>query len=733
MSFINWGNETPEQREFRRRMEEREFLQIAFVKKLFEARGATSSASSAAGAGGGGNSGPTPGLKVGNAYTAIYAPDQGTGGNYSIWIVNPENETQEYLIDTGWPTGDNYDIIPTQNGGSMYILKQGFGAAASYNYKLLYYQIDGTLIFEETFTNVLQDFWGSLGPKGGYVMLDNNLILFFEDQVTMMSLGFDTDIYEFNITNYTLDGSILINYGSGGQMGLRHYNINGNSSLIGDFPDFSLIAFSAYESTDYYGSDAEVTGDTIIMISNDRTIFRLINNDGSARVNLRQQIIDDYSFDVADSDYLGNVYTFGSASINPTDIANIRFSITFYSGSISNMFLINGDTGCYYGIEAEAQLEVSQDYYNTLSNSFAFYLPATLTDSSPVEVRGGFQKPQNGAGYNLYFVNSIGDTGYHNFPTRLNGSGSYILIEDETGEYVLWPYINLIAKIPNPLYQYKLHRLNGDNTGTENTFNDLTADEFTSDLVIQAAISKNGYKKVTISFNKSEDSLLWHVVNPNFSLQLVNVLESVPADRNPYGYSYMPPLASGGPFVIPYGYGQGSEAGLCIFDINNATDPEGVTVATTTGMIMPTDTTQISTVYLTGTKSNASNNGCFVFMQEGQTEGNSYNFCFVDNDGNVYEDSFYKQLNQSFQLFPGVLYVGKGEYLTEVRSTVDYSLIKEITERIDSNVTSLIFGYSIDDTMLRILTKEGNISTFNLPPFNYSYRRMVNDIDWYND
>ena len=55
MSFINWGNETPEQREFRRRMEDREFFQSVLAKKIFEARGATSSASAAsAGAAGSG-------------------------------------------------------------------------------------------------------------------------------------------------------------------------------------------------------------------------------------------------------------------------------------------------------------------------------------------------------------------------------------------------------------------------------------------------------------------------------------------------------------------------------------------------------------------------------------------------------------------------------------------------------------------------------------------------------
>lgn len=69
MSFINWGNETPEQRELRKKLEHREFLERAMARKMFEARGANSAATSAsaaasAGAAGGGGSGSSGGLSL---------------------------------------------------------------------------------------------------------------------------------------------------------------------------------------------------------------------------------------------------------------------------------------------------------------------------------------------------------------------------------------------------------------------------------------------------------------------------------------------------------------------------------------------------------------------------------------------------------------------------------------------------------------------------------------------
>lgn len=56
MSFINWDHETPEQRAFRRKLEEQALFQQAMAKKLFEQK-AAANAASAASAGAAGSSG----------------------------------------------------------------------------------------------------------------------------------------------------------------------------------------------------------------------------------------------------------------------------------------------------------------------------------------------------------------------------------------------------------------------------------------------------------------------------------------------------------------------------------------------------------------------------------------------------------------------------------------------------------------------------------------------------
>ena len=47
MSFINWGNDTPEQKEARRKYEEEQFHNM-ILKRMFEARGASSTGTAAA-------------------------------------------------------------------------------------------------------------------------------------------------------------------------------------------------------------------------------------------------------------------------------------------------------------------------------------------------------------------------------------------------------------------------------------------------------------------------------------------------------------------------------------------------------------------------------------------------------------------------------------------------------------------------------------------------------------
>jgi len=74
MSFINWGHETPEQKELRRKLEERFMHEHIALKRLMEARGTSSSAASAASAGSGGSFGATAFYSYGSPFEEPTSP-----------------------------------------------------------------------------------------------------------------------------------------------------------------------------------------------------------------------------------------------------------------------------------------------------------------------------------------------------------------------------------------------------------------------------------------------------------------------------------------------------------------------------------------------------------------------------------------------------------------------------------------------------------------------------------
>ena len=131
MSFINWGDETPEQKEIRKKLEEHDSHQL-MLRKVFEARSGVSSAS-ASGAGSGGpatpsftitptsftgvspwdtitpvEQGDTYGFEVAESENLIMAYE-GTGVSQeledSIMAIHPSSGSTGYVYNVVWAEG----------------------------------------------------------------------------------------------------------------------------------------------------------------------------------------------------------------------------------------------------------------------------------------------------------------------------------------------------------------------------------------------------------------------------------------------------------------------------------------------------------------------------------------------------------------------------------------------------------------------------------------------------
>ena len=98
MSFINWGHETPEQKELRKRLEDKALLEQAMLRKLFEQK-ATASQSSAAGIGSG--SQPEPSFTITpTSFTGVSPWDTITpveqGDTYGFEVAESERLIMAY-------------------------------------------------------------------------------------------------------------------------------------------------------------------------------------------------------------------------------------------------------------------------------------------------------------------------------------------------------------------------------------------------------------------------------------------------------------------------------------------------------------------------------------------------------------------------------------------------------------------------------------------------------------
>ena len=169
MSFINWGNETPEQREFRKRLEHQEFLERVMARKMFEARGANSAATSAsaaaaAGAAGGGGSGSSGGLSLTLEFNSVegaqeYVPNLTSVASWNNFFDLPTYGNPFTRVEVDEATISLY-------GGSDIIMKAA-----------LFINVNESLISVD----------------------DQGCVIELEDQV----FGFQTrgDIYQFNLVS----------------------------------------------------------------------------------------------------------------------------------------------------------------------------------------------------------------------------------------------------------------------------------------------------------------------------------------------------------------------------------------------------------------------------------------------------------------------------------------------------------------------------------------------------
>jgi hypothetical protein len=211
MSFINWGDETPEQKAHRRKMEEQALIEHAMMRKIFEARSGTASAAAASA----GSGSPFP-SKLGISTSYIY---DDINGDLRIGFVDYAINGFSKVFNTGLNLVDQWIYDINNYNGTYIVDSKGYAIVFSNNvneHKIFFFTAGGAHIDTIEVTTSDLSIWGI---NGDWVLLqdyDARKVWWFDGET--LRYDFDTfantSIFTYDY-QYNLDGFFIYSLKNG--------------------------------------------------------------------------------------------------------------------------------------------------------------------------------------------------------------------------------------------------------------------------------------------------------------------------------------------------------------------------------------------------------------------------------------------------------------------------------------------------------------------------------------
>jgi hypothetical protein len=325
MSFINWGHETPEQKEIRRRMEER---------MMFEQMSYSAAMAAAASAG----SGKLPLTKQGQTSSYVYESET---GQYYIGVMDFEKGSFSAIFNTDLNTGDDWYYDDNNYDGTYIVQDRGYLMTFSNNNTsdkvFFFFSAGGAIIQKLELITVDTEVFSS---NGNFIVVcdwDAYTIWWF-DGLEVRTETLPENTVEWDYENANLSGFFITSYTAEGATSFYNVFFNSGSGLNQILQKDVTNPNNSYTLSIYENSN----------------IFRLWN----------------YNFNFASSEYT-HIYYYDNTGVELADLDvstgnyNNKFADVFGAGKHVDTFF--NDTEyliCYYDEVVGDLLTTTHDRVN---------------------------------------------------------------------------------------------------------------------------------------------------------------------------------------------------------------------------------------------------------------------------------------------------------------------------------------------------------------------------------
>lgn len=352
MSFINWGHETPEQKEIRRRMEE----QMMFEQAAFNAANAAAAAASA-------GSGKLPLTKQGQTSSYVYESET---GQYYIGVMDFEKGSFPAIFNTDLNTGDDWYYDDNNYNGTYIVQDRGYLMTFSNNNTsdkvFFFFSAGGAIIQKLELITVDTEVFSS---NGNFIVVcdwDAYTIWWF-DGLEVRTETLPENTVEWNYEDENLSGFFITSYTTegAGPGATSFYNVffNSGSGLNQILQKDETNLSNSYTLEVYENSN----------------IFRLFNWNNAVSEYTHIYYYNTVGVELANLDVstgnYGNKFidVFGAGKHVDTFYNSTEYFICYYDEAIGNLLTATHDRVDYPNFIVTGQYRNNGSQFNNLTEN----------------------------------------------------------------------------------------------------------------------------------------------------------------------------------------------------------------------------------------------------------------------------------------------------------------------------------------------------------------------------